>query len=121
MHLMKEKDNKMNFLGQQPDKEKSENNLPGYASYPAGEDIYNKDKEEKDMNPDNISETKALNEDDGTNNEKAFDDDLSGSDLDIPGSELDDQQEAIGNEDEENNHYSIGGDDHHNLDENNDA
>lgn len=32
--------------------------------------------------------------------------DLSGSDLDIPGSELDDDNEAIGEEDEENNYYS---------------
>ncbi|MFZ9388793.1 MAG: hypothetical protein ACO25B_13015 [Chitinophagaceae bacterium] len=32
--------------------------------------------------------------------------DLSGSDLDIPGSELDDENEAIGEEDEENNYYS---------------
>jgi hypothetical protein len=36
--------------------------------------------------------------------------DLSGSDLDIPGSELDDAQENIGSEDEENNYYSLGGD-----------
>ena len=32
---------------------------------------------------------------------------LSGSDLDIPGSEDDDDDEAIGAEDEENNHYSL--------------
>jgi hypothetical protein len=29
--------------------------------------------------------------------------------LDIPGAELDDAQENLGSEDEENNHYSIGG------------
>lgn len=33
-------------------------------------------------------------------------DELYGSDLDIPGSELDDDQEITGNEDEENNYYS---------------
>jgi len=33
-------------------------------------------------------------------------------DLDIPGSELDDHQENIGSEDEENNYYSLGGEDH---------
>ena len=43
---------------------------------------------------------------------------LSDIDLDIPGSELDDDQELIGNEDEENNYYSLGGDDHDDLDEN---
>ncbi|HRZ97777.1 MAG TPA: hypothetical protein P5084_09475 [Paludibacter sp.] len=40
--------------------------------------------------------------------------DLSGSDLDVPGSELDDAQEEIGSEDEENNLYSLGGDNHEN-------
>ena len=48
---------------------------------------------------------------------KVSSDDLSGSDLDVPGSELDDEQENVGTEDEENNYYSIGGDDHNNLDE----
>ncbi|MEX1240243.1 MAG: hypothetical protein WEB30_11015 [Cyclobacteriaceae bacterium] len=38
--------------------------------------------------------------------------DMAGEDLDIPGSELDDESEAIGSEDEENNSYSIGGDAH---------
>jgi hypothetical protein len=38
--------------------------------------------------------------------------DMAGEDLDIPGSELDDANEAIGSEDEENNSYSIGGDAH---------
>ena len=39
-------------------------------------------------------------------NEKSSADDASGSDLDIPGSEDDDADEAIGEEDEENNGYS---------------
>ena len=43
-------------------------------------------------------------------NEKDFNEDISGDDLDIPGSELDDDMEKIGSEDEENNYYSIGGD-----------
>jgi len=34
------------------------------------------------------------------------------TDLDIPGSELDDENESIGEEDEENNYYSLGGDSH---------
>ena len=38
-------------------------------------------------------------------------------DLDVPGSELDDDQEAIGEEDEENNYYSLGGEDHNDLEE----
>lgn len=44
-------------------------------------------------------------------NEKGFgegrNDEVSADDLDIPGTELDDPDEAIGEEDEENNDYSI--------------
>lgn len=38
-------------------------------------------------------------------------------DLDIPGADLDDESEALGEEDEENNYYSLGGDRHDNLEE----
>jgi len=41
-------------------------------------------------------------------NEESFDDDVSGEDLDVPGSEDDDADEDIGEEDEENNEYSLG-------------
>ena len=37
--------------------------------------------------------------------------------LDIPGSELDDDVEEIGSEDEENNYYSLGSDRHEDLEE----
>jgi hypothetical protein len=43
--------------------------------------------------------------------------DFTGKDLDIPGAELDDEREAVGSEDEENNSYSIGGDNHEDLEE----
>ncbi len=43
--------------------------------------------------------------------------DFSGQDLDVPGSELDDEKEKIGSEDEENNSYSLGGDNHEDLEE----
>jgi hypothetical protein len=46
--------------------------------------------------------------------------DMSGEDLDVPGSELDDANEDIGEEDEENNSYSIGGDRHEDLEEDKD-
>lgn len=39
------------------------------------------------------------------------------TDLDIPGSELDDENESIGEEDEENNYYSLGGDRHESQEE----
>jgi hypothetical protein len=85
--------------------------------YPASEDIYMQLKEETDLNPEDISKKKAPNEKVGSQNEKDFTTDMSGSDLDVPGSELDDQQESVGSEDEENNYYSIGGDNHNDLDE----
>jgi hypothetical protein len=91
--------------------------LPGYPTYPASEDIYSQCKEEEEINPEDISRIKET-EEMGVNNQKDFTDDETGSDLDVPGSELDDTQEDIGSEDEENNLYSIGGDNHDNLDEN---
>ena len=42
---------------------------------------------------------------------------VTGDDLDIPGSELDNTNESIGEEDEENNYYSLGGDRHEDLEE----
>ena len=88
--------------------------LPGYPLYPANEDIFSKYTEEKNINPEDTSQTKESDEhyEAGGNNEKDFSDDVSGSDLDVPGSELDDEQERVGNEDEENNYYSLGGDSH---------
>lgn len=95
------------------------NKMDEISFYPPSEDIYNQAKEETDINPEDISKNKAPNEEIDTLNEKKFEDDMSGDDLDVPGSELDDQQESIGNEDEENNYYSLGGDNHNNLDEDN--
>ncbi len=92
---------------------------PANVTYPPSEDIYNQDKEETEVDPDDISKTKTSNENDGKFNEKTFNQDKSGDDLDIPGSELDDEQEEIGSEDEENNGYSIGGDNHNDLEEDN--
>lgn len=40
-------------------------------------------------------------------NEDSFGREVSGDDLDVPGSDQDDEEEAIGDEDEENNSYSI--------------
>jgi len=93
--------------------------FPGYPSYSPSEDIYKKDKEEIDLNPEDTSKTKNSTNTEGLSNEKNFSQDMSGDDLDVPGSELDDQQESIGSEDEENNYYSLGGDNHNDLDEDN--
>ena len=91
--------------------------FPDLTDYPPSEDIYNMDKKESEIDPEDISRLKVSNENDGKYNEKTFNQDKSGSDLDIPGAELDDSLEDIGSEDEENNGYSIGGDNHLNLED----
>jgi len=100
-----------------PKMESEKTEFPGYPIYPPSEDIYSQGKKEMALDPNDISKKKAPNDEDGTMNEKDFEADMSGADLDVPGSELDDQQESIGSEDEENNYYSIGGDNHNDLDE----
>jgi hypothetical protein len=86
-------------------------------NYPPSEDIYAQYKEEKELDPEEISKKKTPNEKPEGWNEKDFTNVKTGVDLDVPGSELDDQQENIGSEDEENNYYSIGGDNHNDLEE----
>jgi hypothetical protein len=114
----KAKDKNPNLTGNLPDNKEGKIHQ-GYPEYPASEDIYSKYQKEKEINPEDITKSKDIIKKDkvGSNNEKDFNDDVSGSDLDIPGSELDDQQEIIGSEDEENNYYSLGGDDHIDLEE----
>jgi hypothetical protein len=112
---MKSKNDKLKPTESQIDNEK-EKDLPGYPIYPENEDIYKQFQEEEDINPENISKTKAPNSD-NTLRRKDLDEENIGKDLDIPGSELDDSQEDIGREDEENNYYSLGGDAHLDLEE----
>jgi hypothetical protein len=70
--------------------------------YPAKEDIYSKDKEES-FDELGVKKQRLKGEmDEG---------------LDVPGAELDDEDESVGAEDEENNYYSLGGEDHHDLTE----
>src|SRR6185369_10463270 len=73
--------------------------------YRKEDDIYNQAKQEHPDDEDDVDRR--------INNEHIG----AGSDLDIPGAELDDSVEAIGEEDEENNYYSIGGDRHDDLEE----
>lgn len=91
-----------------------ENDFPDYPPYPSSEDIFSQFKEEDidlDLN------VKEIIEKPGRMNEKDFEEDMAGNDLDVPGAELDDEQEEIGSEDEENNYYSLGGENHEDLDE----
>jgi hypothetical protein len=73
--------------------------------YKAADDIYNRAKEE------------SLDEEDQPGKGKSPEDKSLDDGLDIPGTELDDADEAIGEEDEENNYYSLGGDNHDDLEE----
>jgi hypothetical protein len=97
-------------------------NLEEYPLYPESEDIYNRFKEEPGLDPEDTSKTKTSTGNDELTSEieEEIGKDNLGSDLDVPGSELDDEQELIGSEDEENNYYSLGGDDHNDLDEDKD-
>jgi hypothetical protein len=111
---MKKMKIKTNPTTKQPDRDESKN-TPGYPLYPPDEDIFMKFKEEGYVDTENFvrkKESRKRNKKEGKNNEKDFEEDKSGSDLDVPGSELDDGNEDIGSEDEENNYYSLGGDDH---------
>src|SRR6187549_828445 len=89
----------------------------GYPLYPTQDDIYSRLKEDKDIDPEDLSRIKKNDDKFELDPEEELDleNDPLGDDLDVPGSELDDDQEDIGNEDEENNFYSIGGDNHEDL------
>ena len=77
--------------------------------YSEDEDIYKKEKEV------------GLEEEEGLGGSGKIKNRIKkeGDDLDVPGSDLDDADENIGEEDEENNYYSLGGDDHQDLEEDN--
>ena len=104
--------------------------LPGYPLYPDSDDIYKKSEmvhpdqigKAGIVNPNDIDNLTPLTENDRLEHiverEKDPKHDALGYPLDVPGSDLDDRQEDIGSEDEENNYYSIGGDNHDNLEEN---
>ncbi len=54
----------------------------------------------------------SLDDDGDPLNEESFKHNISASGLDVPGASDDDENEDIGEEDEENNEYSLGGDNH---------
>ncbi len=68
-------------------KNNEDNEFPGYPESPEGEDIYRHEQEE-DYDIEDMEENFEMG-------------------LDVPGSEEDDDMEAIGSEDEENNYYSL--------------
>jgi len=117
--------------GDQEAAKKKEEEFPGYPEYPANEDIMNKRNRDKevDLDMDNLTGSFRHNSELPTEKRKKTDTkdeqqetwrkDKTGDDLDVPGAELDDAEEAIGEEDEENNIYSLGGDRHEDLEEDN--
>jgi hypothetical protein len=62
------------------------------------------------------SEERSLEGDDEVLKGRAYPVDFSGEDLDVPGAQQE-QEEDIGNEDEENELYSLGGENHEDLEE----
>lgn len=70
---------------------------------------------ESDVNEDDLAALNSTNDEIGVP-QNISNEDLN-TDLDIPGSELDDNNENIGEEDEENNYYSLGGDRHESQEE----
>ena len=109
---MKEKNAKNNQQAKTATKD-----LNGYPVYPPEEDIYIQALKDSTISTEAISKIKVSKEEEIVEIDTVKD--LSDIDLDVPGSELDDEQEIIGSEDEENNYYSLGGDDHNDLDEEN--
>jgi hypothetical protein len=78
----------------------NQDSYPQNVEYPSSQDIYNKDEKENYSLEDESEEMEK--------------------NLDVPGAELDNEDEFIGEEDEENNYYSLGGDNHEDLEESND-
>ena len=90
------------------DSETPKKKVYGDPEYSSSDDIYSREKEipftDKEL-PKKQDGKKLPSLDEG---------------LDVPGASLDDPDELIGEEDEENNYYSLGGDDHNDLDEDKD-
>jgi hypothetical protein len=74
-----------------------------------------------DITPDDLqalnAEENNFEGDDAVLEGRAYPVDFAAKDLDVPGAQLDDEDEATGAEDEENNFYSLGGENHEDLEE----
>ena len=86
---------------------KEQNQKLEQMNYNSSEDIYNQD--------DKLS----LDIDGKIENSQNIEDDME-MNLDVPGSELDNSEEKIGSEDEENNYWSLGGENHEDLEQSED-
>lgn len=88
-----------------------ENNMQNEES----DDLNMSSGNEADVDEDDLAVLNSSNDEIGTP-QNVSDEDIN-TDLDVPGSELDDDSENIGEEDEENNYYSLGGDRHESQEE----
>ena len=79
--------------------EGANNDFPGYPIYPVSDDIYIKETE-VDLNTEDLSKMKSHEDKQGKRNEKDFNEDVTGEDLDVPGSDADEDEENSGSEDE---------------------
>jgi len=115
---MKKKDDQKNLFARQTDDE-GITRPEGYPLYPSDDDIYSKYHEEKSLDPDRIffPENSADSEEFIISDSNDFNIDFMDKISDLSELEAEDSQENPGLEDEENNYYSLGGDDHHDLEE----
>lgn len=109
-----EQTDKLQAPGMEEQEEKRDKTFPGYPVYPPEEDIMNQGEKE-DLDVENLTRTDRGRGQKPKMQERQLPEE--GEDLDIPGSELDNGDEAIGKEDEENNFYSLGGERHEDLEE----
>lgn len=91
----------------------------GYPLYPETEDIYSKFKKEKRIETEHESKLK-VKEFVGSGNDKDYIDDITWSELDIPEIESVDVGDVPDIDDEENDYFSLGVDDHIDPEENQD-
>jgi hypothetical protein len=102
----------MSYKEQKPGKDKEEQ-FPGYPSHPPGEDIY---KHEEKVGRIDADEDGLITHTGKLVTENA-NDETSIAGLDVPGADLDADKEALGQGDEENQYFSLGGENHEGLEE----
>jgi hypothetical protein len=98
--------------------QENQRNSSPQAQQPADEnndDLKIRPGTEADVNDDDLATLNSTNDEIGTPQNVSTED--LNTDLDVPGSELDDDNENIGEEDEENNYYSLGGNRHESQEE----
>jgi hypothetical protein len=113
---MKEEYENTNLIETQSGK-KEESDTEGYPSFSDNEDAYILTHEEKDFNPEYLSETKESKYKDGIDYGQYFNKNIFVGTLDVPVSELNDEDENGGSGGKENDYYSLGGDNFIAMDE----